>query len=224
MIRLKNGEETIRLSHEDIRALNRKEAEHIGARLRQIRRANALDVRGFSRVIHEESLFIHRYEQGEDTPHDEFLRSVCEKTGARFEWLADGTGDMFSDAPDVWTQEPGDVVQALARQMDEMAEALEIGNWSDDVRSANEYVRESEENLENYLAGRGMLDEIEDMIAELQSASEFRGYENGMRYGARLVFQLLTGENSRGLETLIQDVSKRLREFGQTQRGSETAP
>ena len=88
-----------------------------------------------------------------------------------------------------------------------------MGNWSADARSADECVREAEEELENFLAGHGILRDAEDLVSDVQSASEFRGYENGMRYGARLVFQLLTGETSHGLETLIQGALNRLSEI-----------
>ena len=199
MIHLKAGEERIMLSHEDMNALKRKEAEHIGARLRMIRRINGMDERRFSDLVQEESVFIRRFEDGAQTPPDEFLRKVCEKTGVRYEWLSNGTGEMIEGARSVREGTTGNVVQALARRMDEREyiEELEMGNWSADARSADECVREAEE----------------DLVSDVQSASEFRGYENGMRYGARLVFQLLTGETSHGLETLIQGALNRLSEI-----------
>ena len=61
MIHLKTGEERIMLSHEDMNALKRKEAEHIGARLRMIRRINGMDERRFSELVQEESVFIRRF-------------------------------------------------------------------------------------------------------------------------------------------------------------------
>lgn len=215
MIHLKAGEERIALSHEDMNALKRKEAEHIGARLRMIRRINGMDERRFSDLVQEESVFIRRFEDGVQTPPDEFLRKVCEKTGVCYEWLTNGTGEMIEGARSVREGTTGNVVQALARRMDEREyiEELEMGNWSADARSADECVREAEEDLENFLAGQGILRDAEDLVSDVQSASEFRGYENGMRYGARLVFQLLTGETSHGLETLIQGALNRLSEI-----------
>lgn len=215
MICLKAGEERIALSHGDMNTLKRKEAEHIGARLRTIRRINMMDERRFSDLVHEESVFIRRFEDGVQTPPDKFMRKVCEKTGVRYEWLADGTGEMIEGARDVRDGKVGNVVQALARRMDEpeYIEDLEMGNWSANARSADECVREAEEELENFLEGQGILRDAEDLVSEVQSASEFRGYEHGMRYGARLVFQLLTGETSHGLEVLIQGALNRLSEI-----------
>lgn len=209
MIYLESEGGRIRLSHEDMNALTKREAAQIGERLKMIRYKNELDVQRFAEIVGEETIFIKRFENGEQMPPEHYLRSVCEKTGVEYPWLADGRGGMFAGDRAV-----GNLVYALTECASEFSDRLELGQDPDAYANARDAAEAEDlrfqEMAERFKDVSGFR-EIQSQANLMAGAWQLEGFEHGMRYGARLVFQLLIGQDGKALDRMLLTAVEKLR-------------
>lgn len=97
----------------------------LNERIRAIRIAKNLKQGQFARLLGYSQGRISEIETGSVSVSDRHIALICAKTGARIEWLRDGSGEMFDPAPgpsNSQISEPlelhsGDPVYAEAKQM-----------------------------------------------------------------------------------------------------------
>ena len=78
-------------------------------RIRKIRRDLDLTQKAFADRLGMKQNTIATYEMGRSMPSDQCIRSICREFNVNEEWLRNGTGDMFIEAPE-------DELDAMARR------------------------------------------------------------------------------------------------------------
>ena len=218
MVNLKTKDGSVlQLSHLDIGDLYYREMQTVAARFRWLRTMRGVDPDAFAGELRIDPELLNTIERGERMAPDIVILQACRATGARLEWLSNGEGLPFLKAEPEQGSAVGNVAEALAREICtrelEGDSSLRVGRWNPRGLSPDAEVQEAEAILEGQLARLGSgpeVNEIAEQMGVLQGRVEFRGFEKGMRYGARLVFQMLTGTDSRALEEMIWDALRRL--------------
>ena len=208
---------SVKLSHLDIEDLYQREAATVAARFRWLRVMNGMEPGRFASLLQIGAGALNAIERGERMASDAEILKACRATGAQLEWLSDGDGEPFMNAEPPKAAASGSLTEALTweacLQQESGTPTLQTGSWNPTGLSLDEEVTEKDAMFETQLArleDQKQATDIQESVCELKYMAEYRGFERGMKYGARLVFQLLTGTDSTGLETLIQDAVQRL--------------
>ncbi len=215
-LRTKDGG-AVKLSHLDVEDLYWREMATVAARFRWLRLMNGMEPERFAALLLISADALNAIERGERMASDVEILKACKATGARLEWLSNGDGEPFMEAETPKSAASGSLTEALAweacLQEDAGGPMLQLGNWNPSGLSMDEELEEKDAIFETHLARLGDSDTataIQESACELKYTAEYRGFERGMKYGARLVFQMLTGTDSSGLETLIQNAVQRV--------------
>lgn len=215
-VRTKDGG-SVKLSHLDIEDLYQREAATVAARFRRLRVVNGMEPERFAALLQIGKEALNAIERGERMASDLEILKACRATGARLEWLSNGDGEPFMNAEPPKAAASGSLTEALAweacSQLYAGTPTLQLGNWNPAGLSLDEEVAEKDAMFEMQLArleNQDQADAVQESACDLNCVMEYRGFERGMKYGARLVFQLLTGTDSVGLEELIQNAVQKL--------------
>lgn len=106
-----------------------------------------------------------------------------------------------------------DVVQALAWEMNTYTDSAASEELAADGCDLDITVREYEEEMDRKIgaiADRETAFSLQEGVMLLEGAAMMQGYEHGIRYGARLMWQMLTGETGAELDTRVQAIIKGL--------------
>ncbi|MGI5955753.1 MAG: helix-turn-helix domain-containing protein [Coprococcus sp.] len=71
-----------------------------GERLRAIRKELNLTLEKFGDKLGVQRSAISKIELGDRSLTDQMIKSICREFNVSYDYLVDGTGDMFSDLPD----------------------------------------------------------------------------------------------------------------------------
>lgn len=211
MIQLRNETACIRLNHEAIEALKKREAVLIGGRIQRIRLMYGIEIAELARQTGKSFDYISRIENGEITPEDDFLRQVCEVSGASYDWLTNGGGDVVTRDS---TRRIGDLLLPLAGRASATDGETEFGHCMIDTPSAEERAIQVQHAYCQFFDKRYKIKEFQEAweIADEHAMAQWEdGFERGMRYGARLVVQLLMGRDGAALDDMIVSMVDRLR-------------
>lgn len=71
-----------------------------GERIKEIRKTLDLTLEKFGEKLGVQRAAVSKIEKGQVTPTDQMIKSICREFNVSYDYLVDGTGDMFSDLPD----------------------------------------------------------------------------------------------------------------------------
>ena len=71
-----------------------------GERIKEIRKTLDLTLEKFGEKLGVQRAAVSKIERGQVTPTDQMVKSICREFNVSYDYLVDGTGDMFSDLPD----------------------------------------------------------------------------------------------------------------------------
>lgn len=174
-----------------------------GARFKTVREAMGVSYEEMAKVLRCERLYIRALEGGNALFSDELAEDLRDRFGINEAWLRGEDAPMFVEK-DVKPQEPtgsNNIVQLmLYGALQDYQSLLENGDLQEGeaTQSRRSYERAFDDCVMDHI------DDVSDAAvditlaaANLQGAAELEFFEHGMRYGARLVFNLLSG--GRGL-------------------------
>ena len=67
---------------------------------KEIRKTLDLTLEKFGEKLGVQRAAVSKIEKGQVTPTDQMIKSICREFNVSYDYLVDGTGDMFSDLPD----------------------------------------------------------------------------------------------------------------------------
>lgn len=71
-----------------------------GERVKEIRKNLGLTLEKFGEKLGVQRAAISKMEKGQVTLTEQMAKSICREFNVSYDYLVDGTGDMFSDLPD----------------------------------------------------------------------------------------------------------------------------
>ena len=71
-----------------------------GESIKEIRKTLDLTLEKFGEKLGVQRAAVSKIEKGQVTPTDQMIKSICREFNVSYDYLVDGTGDMFSDLPD----------------------------------------------------------------------------------------------------------------------------
>lgn len=176
----------------------------IGKRMQKVREKMGLSVHESAKKLGIPAWVMNKIEEGGREPSEALISLFCLEYGINPHWLRSGEGAPCLTAEDaaemVIEGDSGNTVRQIA-----ITKLCQVDD-EDDIDYMNGDSREDLLRAEHaYRSEFGRLrrqapelvDELDDLAMELREAAERKAYEDGMKYGARIIYQLLLREDRR---------------------------